>query len=348
MMMDGVTAEKEGSLQKAHLLQSLEGRKGRTKSKPEGVNGLSELKKLMNECLTTRGTGDSSSEPIRLNGYKTSADLLIVKFPTFASDPMKRIGRDSSSENTEEKREDKTRLSSIRRTKYSSTSTLFLEGTITKPDLFEMLQCISKALSYHINKGVATCHKAYYDIFNENFYPLMIGWDTVVTPNDSHIYEFMRIIFQYYKMDVECSIMSLIYVERMLEITNMTIDATNWRRIILAAIIVASKVWQDYAVWTQDFLQVFNNYITVQDLNNLELKFLGLIHYRLAISASTYAKYYYELRTYSHNEAKLPPKPLDKITAKRLEQRSTDTERTRSMSLSSAEPPHITHQVVIN
>jgi len=302
--------------------------------------GLCELKKLVNECLT-RNIGE---EPVRLNGYKTSADLLIVNFPTFASDPMKRSFRESASASA---LVDPHRAH-IKRTKYSSTSTLFLEGTIIKPDLLEILQCISKALSFHISKSTEKDHKSYCDTFDENSYPLMLGWDTIRTPTETHVFEYMRIIFQYYKMDVECSIMGLIYIERMLEITSMTIDATNWRRLILAAIIVASKVWQDYAVWTQDFLQVFNNYITVQDLNHLELKFLELIRYRLAISASTYAKYYYELRSYSGNEEKLPLRPLDKVTSKRLEQRSTETEKARSMSLSDAEPPHIAGQVVIN
>lgn len=308
------------------------------------ATGLSELKKMMKECLTRNIT----PEPVRLNGYKTSADLLIVNFPTFASDPLKRVFPRDFSRSATDGTTDLSKPTQVRRTKYSSTSTLYIQGTIVKPDLMEILQCIAKALSFHITRGSGIGQKAYCNTFDENNYPLMMGWDTVITPNQSHVYEYMRIIFVYYKMDVECSIMSLIYVERMLEITSMTIDATNWRRIILAAIIVASKVWQDYAVWTQDFLQVFNNYITVQDLNVLELKFLELIRYRLGISASTYAKYYYELRAYSGNEEKLPLRPLDKITSKRLETRSSDTEKTRSMSLSDVDSPHFTNQVVIN
>jgi len=133
------------------------------------------------------------------------------------------------------------------------------------------------------------------------------------------IYEYIRVIFQYHKMDVECAVMSLIYIERFLEITNITMDASNWRRIILAAIIVSDKVWEEHAVWTQDFLHVFNDFITVQDLNYLELQFLGLVRYHLAITASTYATYYFELRGFSKEESKLPPRPLKKKAARRLE-----------------------------
>ncbi len=80
-----------------------------------------------------------------------------------------------------------------------------------------------------------------------------------------------------------------------LRLTCVPQHATNWRRLILSALILASKVWEDQAVWNVDFLSVFPN-VSVKDLNALERKFLEVLSYNVGMKASEYAKYYFDLR----------------------------------------------------
>jgi len=67
----------------------------------------------------------------------------------------------------------------ICRSKYNSASNLSPKNTISRPDLLEMIQCISKALHVHITKCTDREEKVYIDAFSEILYPLMSGWDTV-------------------------------------------------------------------------------------------------------------------------------------------------------------------------
>lgn len=78
-------------------------------------------------------------------------------------------------------------------------------------------------------------------------------------------------------------------------------------------------MWEDQSVWNVDFLPVFDN-LTAQDLNKLERQFLALLQYNVSLTASLYAKYYFELRTFSKlDSTHFPLQPLDKLNAKRLE-----------------------------
>jgi len=51
----------------------------------------------------------------------------------------------------------------------------------------------------------------------------------------------------------------------MLEATDLTLHASNWTRIILGGIMLASKVWDDHAVWNVDFCQIFPD-VEVRDM----------------------------------------------------------------------------------
>jgi len=243
------------------------------------------------------------------------------------------------------------------RTKYSSTSTLFVTDSLSKPDLDELLRNLAKALSFHIEKGCTMRNKIYYNIFSEEIYPLTEDPDLHTKPDEIAVHTFLKGIFDFQKLDVECAIMSLIYVERLLEITKMTIDASNWRRVLLGALIIASKVWEDLAVWNQDFLSVFNNTIPVTDFNQLELQFLHLSQYKLTITSSTYAKYFFQLKVFSHKGGNVPAKPLNKenlrvlcteVESRTQRDRLNHLTLTRSVSLDNIRPIHVPAPAVIN
>lgn len=210
--------------------------------------------------------------------------------------------------------------------KYSSCSTIFIDdSTVSQPNLKNTIKAVAFAVYFHVRNRESD---RTLEIFDERAHPLSKelipeDYDTR-DPEHKHIYRFVRNLFSAAQLTAECAIVTLVYLERLLHYAEIDIMPANWRRIMLGAILLASKVWDDQAVWNVDYCQILKD-IVVDDINDLERKFLEMIDFNINVPASVYAKYYFDLRVLADaNDLSFPLEPLNKERAIKLEAMSTE------------------------
>lgn len=202
--------------------------------------------------------------------------------------------------------------------KSNSCSTIYLDdSTLSQPNLKHTLKCVTLAIYFHIHKR---SNDRVIDIFDETIFPLTKDdMSCLVEPDHRMIYRFVRTLFNAALLSAECAIVTLVYLERLLTYAETDMVACTWRRMLLGAILLASKVWDDQAVWNVDYCQILKE-TRVEDMNALERSFLELIDFNINVPSSVYAKYYFELRSLAEqNGLSFPPEPLSRSRALRLE-----------------------------
>ena len=121
--------------------------------------------------------------------------------------------------------------------------------------------------------------------------------DVVYTiPTAHEVYEFLSELFVKASLSAECSIVCLIYVERLMEQAKVPLLRNTWKPVVMSGLLLASKVWQDLSSWNIEFSQVYPQY-NIAAINQLEKLFCQEIKWDLYIPTSAYAKYYFALRS---------------------------------------------------
>lgn len=104
------------------------------------------------------------------------------------------------------------------------------------------------------------------------------------TPTTDEIYEFAHQLFKKVQLSSECSIVCLIYVEKLMEVSKVPLVSETWRPIFMCGLLLASKVWQDLSSWNIEFASVYPQF-SLHAINRLELLFLKFIKWDLYISS---------------------------------------------------------------
>lgn len=199
-------------------------------------------------------------------------------------------------------------------------------GTIHKPNFQDALRRVAMILQQHIvkierrfelgNLNVNLFEPTMRDAFSEENFVTPRYKCTVVhlpmarpgiyygmrkiqieykIPTADDIYDFGHRLFKQVQLSSECSIVGLIYVERLMETAKVPVMANTWRSIFMCGLLLASKVWQDWSSWNIEFASVYPQF-SIESINRLELQFLKAVKWDLYISSSLYAKYYFALR----------------------------------------------------
>jgi len=203
----------------------------------------------------------------------------------------------------------------------NSTSSLYISNTICNPDLDELVLSVSTMLHCQMvrDEEASEQRKQMCSYFHEEMYS---GKPITRIPDADAIYMFLREVFEVGEFHTECAIILLVYINRLIGLIDLPLTSSNWKPVTITALIIAQKVWDDNPLANADF-SILYPVLNVKQINALELKFLLLLQYKLTVTSSLYARYFFELRTICDNDMRAPcKKTMTKSQAERMEARS--------------------------
>ncbi|CAD8167010.1 unnamed protein product [Paramecium octaurelia] len=154
-------------------------------------------------------------------------------------------------------------------------------------------------------------------LFNKVFVDMQM---TNYIPNVDIIQNYCKNIMTTTKMEREVAIISMIYINRLLDHNQgIEINCLNWQKVLFTALVMASKIWDDESFENNNFAKVLPQFSTIQ-INEMEKVFLKLIEYHLYVNSGDYAQQYFLLRTYADKKQRsYAVKQLDIATVLRLQ-----------------------------
>eukprot|EP00927_Polykrikos_kofoidii_P076744 TRINITY_DN73783_c0_g1_i1.p1 TRINITY_DN73783_c0_g1~~TRINITY_DN73783_c0_g1_i1.p1 ORF type:complete len:481 (-),score=33.66 TRINITY_DN73783_c0_g1_i1:24-1427(-) len=121
---------------------------------------------------------------------------------------------------------------------------------------------------------------------------------TNVTTKD--VLDFLLVVASTSEFRLEVTIVSAIYIERLLHKNPLVfLNASTWRPILLAALHLASKMWEDIHALNSELSEYLERVIGVcypaKSLHLLEMQFLMGIDFRVDVGGEEYAAYLFSL-----------------------------------------------------
>jgi hypothetical protein len=232
----------------------------------------------------------------------------------------------------EEKKENDLKIS-IKRTQFKnhkscSSSSIFLDTTIASPDVKNMIKAVSIMLFTQLTedktltKKISEKSDLYY--FSEEKYikeyPQYFDLQKIENihkePTIDEIIDFIEALYNCVQFSSECCIIGLIYINRIIALTGLSLQNTNWRPLIFVSLMMSQKIWDDRYLSNGDFSSIYP-FFEKEDLNLLEMKFLEIIQYNVFVKLSIYMTFYLELRMLVKGQLSL--KPLNKFEIRKME-----------------------------
>jgi hypothetical protein len=202
--------------------------------------------------------------------------------------------------------------------------TIYVKSTMENPDIKATIKCVCAVYRAHIVSASlrknqrspvsVTTANVNLDIFRDDYETPsqrntgVLNKNTMTEssiPSVDEIEQFYLDFFERSQMEQDTIIMSLIYAERLIKVTNgvLTPATSNWRSLLFSTMVLSSKVWDDLSMFNLDFSNVSRlcksglNSFSLQRTNALELAVLTSLNFDVKVLASEYAKYYFLIRT---------------------------------------------------
>jgi len=179
--------------------------------------------------------------------------------------------------------------------KSNSTSSIYVKGSIADPRVSDIVSSVATMVHCQMMRDVSASatKKKLLPYFCEEQYT---GKEIKEMPNVKSIYTFLKHLFEVGQFHPECCVIALVYINRLIGITGLPLTQSNWKPVIVSALVLAQKVWDDTPLINADFSLLYPS-LTAKEINLLERRFLNHLDFKLAISPALYAQYYFELRS---------------------------------------------------
>mmetsp|Transcript_896 Transcript_896/g.1160 ORF Transcript_896/g.1160 Transcript_896/m.1160 type:complete len:235 (+) Transcript_896:30-734(+) len=191
----------------------------------------------------------------------------------------------------------------------NSTSSIFSSSSIVRPSSEQLQYAVSVMICCHILKDKDEHQKPRLDVsfFRESYFTER---DPVVEcPSLEEIFTFLQNVFKVGQFNADNWIVTLVYTNRLLGLTGMSLTPDNWRPVVIGCLVVAQKVWDDTPLSNVDFTILYPE-VKPKHINFLENKILIILQYKLNISAWLYAFYYFKLRGICENSSLFTKNPV--------------------------------------
>jgi|EP00945_MAST-04E_sp_MAST-4E-sp1_P002264 hypothetical protein len=226
------------------------------------------------------------------------------------------------------------------KTTFNSTSTMFVDNTISVPDNKKTMEAVAERLSSLIMKGEESVqgNMKVSTSFDEPEASVQTN-----VPSRKLLFEVINHIFVTGQLAIDCTIIALIYIDRLLSSETFCSEASamvpvvlhknNWRPILSVSFMVASKVWDDLSMINVDFSTFLP--FSLKELNEWERRYLSAVKFNVRVGASVYAQYYFDIREFLQKKnpsqirlhvANSARKPLDNKAAAKLEALSQEAQ----------------------
>ncbi|KAJ4462760.1 putative cyclin-dependent protein [Paratrimastix pyriformis] len=131
-----------------------------------------------------------------------------------------------------------------------------------------------------------------------------------LTPPEISIEEYLGRLLKYMACSEACTILALIYIDRVIQFNNQSFVLTslNIHRLLITSMVVAAKFFDDRYYTNLYYAQVGG--ISVAELNTMELDFLFLINFSLHVSEDHYRRYFSELKKHAASRHAAIPAPV--------------------------------------
>lgn len=195
----------------------------------------------------------------------------------------------------------------------NSTASLFIKDTVTKPKVNDLLSSVATMLHCQLTKDEGSkptdANDPFY-FFREDTY---VKKKTDKLPTPEEMFAFLHGMMRVGEFPLECSIIALVYINRLIGLTRRPLTVATWKPVLTVAIMVSQKVWDDNPLANLDFCVLYP-VLSCRQLNALEARFLALIQYKLIVTASLFARYTFELFSIAEVTK------VDRLSVKRAEE----------------------------
>ena len=113
------------------------------------------------------------------------------------------------------------------------------------------------------------------------------------------IRDYIERILKYSNCSIECLVLALIYIDRLIQSGRIPVNSLTIHRILITSILIAIKFFDDTFCTNSYYARIGG--IQTKEMNHLEMEFLKGVNFSLLVSCADYHKYHNELYLHAHN-----------------------------------------------